>query len=395
MNTAASIKTAITPYQWVLFITLYLAGSFSGMNASLFSVVLPQAIGELSSGSTPSEISFWGSCVMSSFLLGWMLGGIILGIASDRLGRVKTLAFSIFLYAVFTALAGCVQTVYQLAICRFVIGIGVGGTMLGVTIFLSEAWPQRLRAVALASLVASYQVGVFLAGFASQLFPNWRIAFIAGLLPVFIACFVWAYFDEPEKRKTASSLDSSQTKKNLLLGSAIFSSLLIGYWASLSWIPTWMQGIVEQESFQATKNISTMAHGVCAIVGCMIAGLLAERFGRRGVISASFAGSTCSSLAMFLGHSSFTWSVHALNGALGFMIGIAQGVMYIYLAELFTANNRAACVGFCLNAGRLLTAIAVLFLSSIMMWLGGYAQALSFFSLIYLVGSALIWVKQE
>ena len=98
---------------------------------------------------------------------------------------------------------------------------------------------------------------------------------------------------------------------------------------------------------------------------------------------------------MFLGHSSFAWSVHALNGALGFVIGIAQGVMYIYLAELFTANNRAACVGLCLNAGRLLTAIAVLFLSSIVMWLGGYAQALSFFSLIYLVGAALIWVKQE
>src|SRR5690606_16484843 len=156
--------------------------------------------------------------------------------------------------------------------------------------------------------------------------------------------------------KTSSLEESSKTRKNLLLGSAIFSSLLIGYWASLAWIPTWMQGVVAPESFQETKNISTMLHGICAIIGCLIAGLLAERFGRRNVISFSFAGATFASLAMFLGYSSFAWNVHALNGILGFMIGIAQGVMYVYLAELFTAQNRGACVGFCLNAGRLLTA---------------------------------------
>ena len=87
--------------------------------------------------------------------------------------------------------------------------------------------------------------------------------------------------------------------------------------------------------------------------------------------------------------------IHFYNGWLGFFAGMAQGIMYIYLPELFKAESRASCVGFCLNAGRLITAIAVLFIGVIVGLLGGYKEALSFFTLIYLVGAAAVWVMPE
>ena len=65
---------------------------------------------------------------------------------------------------------------------------------------------------------------------------------------------------------------------------------------------------------------------------------------------------------------------------------MAQAVLYIYLPELFPAAIRASAVGFCLNCGRLVTAVAVLFIGLLVPLLGGYAYALFAFACLYLAG---------
>jgi MFS family permease len=323
-----------------------------------------------------------------------MVGGIALGIVSDRLGRIQTLAGSIAIFSLFSGLAGTTDSLVQLALFRFAIGFGIGGTMVAMSVFLSEMWPEKSRAIALGALVTSYQAGVLLSGIAARFFMDWRSAFIFGAAPLLISCIVLRYF-----RKTNVKKDSVKTvsidRKNLIGGSIIFGSLLVGYWASLSWIPTWIQDLPKSSIEGHEKNTSLMIHGFMAILGCIAAGPLSNFIGRRWIVSISFLGAFTASLAMFLMHNEFTAMIHFYNGLLGLFAGMAQGIMYIYLPELFSAEARASCVGFCLNAGRLVTAVTVLFIGVIVTLLGGYREALSFFALIYLVGACTVWFMPE
>jgi MFS family permease len=373
-------------YQYMVFAICWFIGISAGIYATIFSIMLSQAIGDLSDQSGITEISQYGSYIIASFLFGWMLGGILLGIMSDKFGRVKALAISIAILSLFSAAAGMSQTVWQLALLRFFVGVGVGGAMLGCSIFLSETWPSRSRAVALGAMIASYQVGVLLSALIAQLLPNWRLAFSSSILALIIVLFVVFVFRETHAAKQSKEIDQGNNKKNMFFGGIIFGCLLIGYWATSVWVPTWLQELLGNNALGHEKNVATMIQGFCAIGGCVLAGPSADSLGRKPSIMISFLGAFAISWLMFW-QSSFSVGIYVMNGALGFFIGMTQAVMYIYLPELFPANIRATAVGICLNGGRLFTTIAVLFVGAIVALLGGYAEALCLFSLTYLLGA--------
>jgi MFS family permease len=372
-----------------IFIGCWLGVLFAGLNANLFALLLPEAIGEIAKSMDRTAISQYGSYVLSSFLLGWMVGGICLGYISDHYGRVKTMATAVALYALSTAVAALSESLWQLALCRFLTGVGIGGSMLGISIFLSESCPSRSRAVTLAILVTSYQMGVFLSALVAHLLPEWRLAFAFGALPLILAGLMLCYFQEPVQWVQCSEEPSKYNVKTILMGSTLFGSLLIGYWASLFWIPTWIQDLLGNAAEGHEKNLATMGHGVCAVIGCLAAGPLVDRFGRRPLIMAAFLGAFATSWIMFWGHPEFSSTLYFCNSLLGFFAGLAQAVMYIYLPELFPTKVRATSVGWCLNAGRLVTTLSVLFMGLFVSFFGGYREALSAFALIYLVGLCL------
>lgn len=385
-------------YRWFVFIICWLCGTFAGVNSSIFSVMLPQAIAEVTALTDKASISLYGSYVVSSFLIGWMLGGIFLGIISDRIGRVKTLAFSVGLYALAAACAGFSQNIWQLMFYRFATGIGVGGTMLGIAIFLAETWTTGSRAIAIGALVTSYQVGVFLSGFVAQIVPDWHAAFFSGVIPILLVPPILSDFLESHARRDAKKTTvklSDQTKTNKKIGIVIFGSLLIGYWASLSWIPTWTQDLLGDQANGSEKSFITMINGLGAIGGCIIAGSLADAIGRKRTIMLSYTGAFAVSYWMFARTTNFTSEIYVLSAALGAFIGIAQGIMYIYLPELFEKSERAASVGLCLNVGRIVTVAAVLFMSPLVSLLGGYSESLSVFACVYLVGASVaVWAPE-
>src|SRR4029077_12684863 len=85
----------------------------------------------------------------TSMILGWATGGIIFGMMSDRLGRVKTMVITLLVYSGFTGLSGISQTPLQFLIFRFLMGLGVGGMFGAATTLVAESVPSRMRAVAL------------------------------------------------------------------------------------------------------------------------------------------------------------------------------------------------------------------------------------------------------
>jgi len=72
------------------------------------------------------------------------------------------------------------------------------------------------------------------------------------------------------------------------------------------------------------------------------------------------------------------------------------GWLPLYLPELFRTNVRATGQGFSFNFGRVIAAVGVLQTGNLMgLFAGGYPQACSIMSLIYLVGLGIIWLAPE
>ena len=66
--------------------------------------------------------------------------------------------------------------------------------------------------------------------------------------------------------------------------------------------------------------------------------------------------------------------------------GVSQGVLSVYIPNLFPVNIRGTATGFCFNTGRLVTAVAVLFVGVLVSALGGYGNSLFIFSLVFVIG---------
>src|ERR1700749_4381006 len=68
-----------------------------------------------------------GAPLVPATLIGAVVGGIVFGMLSDRIGRVRVLTYTIVIFAVFTGLCGFAQGYYDLLFYRTLAGVGLGG----------------------------------------------------------------------------------------------------------------------------------------------------------------------------------------------------------------------------------------------------------------------------
>lgn len=383
-------------YPWKIFVICWLTGMSAGLDANLFTVLLTPIFSSLVQTTDKVLLGQLGSYALSSFLIGWALGGIFIGSASDRFGDKRTMAFALFLFTFFTAVCAYVQTPLQIAASRFMVGLGVGGAMVNMSVLLSESWPSQTRAIAVGSLLTSYQAGVFASGILVHLIADWRLTFAIGAFPIILTAFILFGIKERE-RQTALNMDlagRSDTQK-LVIGCLLFGSLLVAYWASASWIPTWIQDMVGASSGNE-KSTATIWHGIAAVGGCFLAGPLVTGLGSIRTIILAFVLAFASTLSLTWMNKEFSWWVYANYALLGVAIGMAQATLYIYLPELFPSKIRGRNVGICLNVGRVITAIVVLFAATLVPFMNGYANGIIFFSMAYIIGvGAAIKAKKK
>jgi len=127
---AAQPHTKLSRGQITGFWAAWSGWTLDGMDSFIYALVLSPALTELlpksgMSGS-PANVGLVGSILFALFLVGWGLA-FIWGPIADRFGRVRVLAASVLVYAVFTGAAALSQNVWQLGLFRLLAGIGIGG----------------------------------------------------------------------------------------------------------------------------------------------------------------------------------------------------------------------------------------------------------------------------
>jgi MFS family permease len=393
-------------YLNILFAICFTSGVIGAAISTLMPSYLPVVVKELKGNVSTEQIEKAGAVLNSIFLYGWMFGGIIWGILCDHYGRKKSIIFSTAFYAVFSLLTAIVTSWEGLILLRFLSGFGVGGVIVTTTIFISEAWNPSKRSVAIGMLTVCFPVGVFLSGAITYLLPEWRQSFLIGFIPLGLSIVSWWLLKEPQGEETINTqasakvnfmqLFSASNKKNVIIGTITFGTMLIGLWAIFAWLPTWVQGLLINSDGQKERGLSMMSLAIAALLGSFFSGWFTLIAGWKKSMLLCFAVCFLCSLLLFRFTTTFSYLIYAEIGLLGFFFGVSQGVLSDFISKIFPANIRATATGFCFNAGRLVTATAVFFVGWLVNSLGGYGNSIFVFSFVFVFGFiAAYFVKED
>jgi len=391
----------------VAFIVCFLSIMFSGIASMLMSVYLPVAVKDLLGTVTDEKMNSVSAYISSVFIFGSMFGGFAWGFICDKIGRSKSVILCTAFYGLFTVLTAFSTSWLMVGVYRFLTGFGVGGVILTTNILIAELWPEKKKAVALGIVSAAMPVGFIAAGAMNNLLSDWHNAFLTGLVPLLVAVvavFVLAESDNWKKIKHVSTGSIELTKKlfapvyrkNLLVGSLIFGAMLIGLWAVFSWAPTWIQNITtDAEKAQQQRGLTMMVLAISGLGGSIISGWVVNATGLRKTMMMCFIVCFIMTFVVFKLNTSVTSATFIEMGILAIFFGISQGALSVYIPQLFPTIVRASATGFCFNIGRLFTGTVVFFIGALVIFLGGYGNAIFIFSFIFLIGFAITFISKE
>lgn len=222
--------SGITRYQWLVLVIASLGWVFDTFEGQIFVASMREAVPSLvPAGTSEGRISFYNNVALAAFLVGGAVGGIAFGVMSDRVGRKRTLSYTILFYSVFTCLSAASQTWWHLAGLRFLVALGVGGEWAVAGALVAETFPRRARAHVgslfhASSVLGAYlaiAAGVFLIGnpaiaawashpsmqwvgrFAEPATLPWRLGFAVGVLPALLIVWIRFSLREPETWEAA------------------------------------------------------------------------------------------------------------------------------------------------------------------------------------------------
>ena len=159
------------------------------------------------------------------FLVGWGFR-LPVGAVGDRFGRVRTLVLTILCYsAVHLSGVRSRPDVWQLAVFRFLAGIGIGGEWTLGGVFVAEEWPESRRKQGAAWMHTGYYFGIFLAAIVNYTVGahyGWRAVFAVGGTPALLVAFIRYGVREPKRwEHRVATLDRRWTARDAFL--ALFS----------------------------------------------------------------------------------------------------------------------------------------------------------------------------
>lgn len=388
-------------YHWFVLIVAALGWLFDTMDQQLFNLARVPAMRELlmtSDGVVPNDriIAEYGGYATSIFLVGWATGGLAFGALGDRIGRARTMMWTILIYSLCTGLSALSVGFWDFAFYRFLTGLGVGGEFaVGVTL-VAEVMPARARPFALGLLQALSAVGNITAALVSlglgqmeetgAIGSAWRWMFVVGTLPAFLAVLIRRRLKEPERWQAVTDgavgqrqlgsyrelFGNPRWRKRALAGMFLAFAGVVGVWGigffSIDLIRLVLrssfenQGLTESEiSGKLTfwAGITSMMLNIGAFFGIYSFSYVTHYLGRRPAFAIAFVLALFSTATVFWFLDDFS-EIFWMIPLMGFFQLALFGGYAIYFPELFPTHLRSTGTSFCYNVGRFAAALGPL-----------------------------------
>ena len=417
LNNSTPWYRELNRYHWFVLIVAALGWLFDCLDQQLFLLARGPAMRELltlPSGARPDEatVRSYSTYATSIFLIGWATGGLAFGILGDRIGRAKTMLWTILIYSLFTGLSALSTGFWDFALYRFLTGLGVGGEFAVGVALVAEVMPDRARPFALGLLQALSAVGNISAALINMALAHlesegaladlylwgepvkaWRLMFVIGTVPALLAVFIRRRLKEPERwqakvasaglAKTAGSYSElfgdPRWRKNALVGLLLAFSGVVGLWG-IGFFSFELLDYIFRTHFAAQgmapneiagqvghwKSITSILQNLGGFFGIVAYSRVTHRIGRRPAFAIAFVAALISTAFTFwyIDASTVTVGGVTLFGDVFWMIpimGFCQLALFggyaIYFPELFPTRLRSTGTSFCYNVGRFLAAV--------------------------------------
>ena len=383
-------RLPMTGYQRRIFAVIASAWLVDQVDVALLTFLLGSIV--VAFDLTPTQA---GKLAAMTFA-GQLVGNILAGTASDRFGRKAVFQVTMVVWGLASLAAAAAWSLPALMVCRFLIGVGVGGEAPVAQAMVSEIVPASVRGKYVAFMEGFWAVGYVLSGAISYfILPHlgWRWAFVVvGLLsgvvllvrrampesPRWLADHgrhaeaeaVMAEMEasvesrlgrplpppapalvaaEPPRHQSAiATLFSPEYRLRTVMAFGLWFFALIGFFGLNSWIAV----LLKEKGFSIVGSVGFVTLiTVGGIPGFFTAALLLEKIGRKPTTAAFLV---CSAAAAYLygNATDQTWLFVSGFVMQFFMFGM-WSCLYAYTPELYPTRARATGAGFASAFGRI------------------------------------------
>jgi putative MFS transporter len=369
--------------------------------------------------------------VNSAALAGALVGSLVLGRLSDRIGRRAIFQYAILWYAVFTALTALSWGPWSVMTFRFLAGLGLGGLLVVDPSTLAEYLPPQRRGRLLVFLDFWWPVGLLLATGLSYVFLgptfdrfgdwSWRYLFVAAAFPAFLAFLVRrtlpespyflarrgrsreaaevlteitgrpvaeAEFQAPaETRSSVREFLGGRLRVRAVSTALVWIALNVSYYGLFLWLPFVLQG---EKSFSINVYLLLTLSALSQFPGYAAAIWLVERIGRKPTLASFLLLGGLSAYAFAVADSEAVY-ITALFFVGFFNLG-AWGAVYPYTAELFPTRLRSSAFGLMEGVGKAAAIAGPYIFGNLKDATGSTTWSLTFVAIVMAVGGIVAGV---
>ncbi|OAK53071.1 MFS transporter [Rhodococcoides kyotonense] len=263
----------------------------------------------------PDQSSFVGTMLsFATFAVGFVVrpvGGVVFGHFGDRIGRKKTLALTMFIMGIATALMGALPTAEQIGVLapilllllRILQGFALGGEWAGAVLLAVEHSPEKKRglfgsipqiglALGLALGTAMFALLQTVFDDAAFLAYGWRIAFLLSLVLVAVGLIVRLKVEETPAFQEVTDLKqrSSAPVRDVFARRSIRATVLglLSRWGEGAAFNTWgvfaiTYATTELDFEKVPVLLVVTVAAVTMAVLLPVSGLLVDRYGAKQI----------------------------------------------------------------------------------------------------------------
>jgi MFS family permease len=233
------------------------------------------------------------------------LGGIVMAHFGDLLGRKRMFTLSILLMALPTLAIGCLPTYESigylapllLVLLRMLQGAAVGGEVPGAWVFVTEHVQRRHVGLACGTLSAGLAAGILIGSLVAAVMKShfsapelasgaWRIPFLLGGAFGLVAVYLRRWLSETpvfaemrERRALAAELPVKTVLRDHLGGVLLAMAVSWILTAAIVVVMLMTPPLLAAQYAGLDASLANVVAILCLIVGCVVAGWCADRFG--------------------------------------------------------------------------------------------------------------------